>query len=193
MENYLARFLALGSQHSQEEERLDFPQLVSQLLPLVRPAARHAGVRLEEELPGTPIYVMANADALSQLVLNLVVNAVEAASSTPETDQADHNAAWVRVRLAALNADRVELAVEDSGPGPTQAIREEMFEAFATAKSDGVGLGLAVAREVAERHRGSLRWERKQANEREGNCTRFLVNLPHAAEGQQDRAHATGR
>jgi signal transduction histidine kinase len=62
--------------------------------------------------------------------------------------------------------------VVDSGPGLAPAIASRLFEPFVTGKPDGVGLGLAVARQVAEAHGGSVRWVPKS----EGTC--FRIELP---------------
>ena len=63
-------------------------------------------------------------------------------------------------------------AVDDSGSGPPEALRETMLEPFVTGKPEGIGLGLAVARAVAEEHGGALLWERVEGK------TRFAIALP---------------
>jgi nitrogen-specific signal transduction histidine kinase len=64
------------------------------------------------------------------------------------------------------------LEVLDSGPGPPAEIAAKLFEPFVTGKAEGVGLGLAVARQVVESHGGRISWDR------EGGRTRFWVELP---------------
>ena len=64
------------------------------------------------------------------------------------------------------------LAVEDSGAGPEESVRDSMHEPFVTSKPEGIGLGLAVARAVAEEHGGVLAWERTNGR------TRFAISLP---------------
>jgi nitrogen-specific signal transduction histidine kinase len=64
--------------------------------------------------------------------------------------------------------------IRDSGPGPSAEIAERLFEPFATGKRDGIGLGLAVARQAAEAHGGHIRWQR------ETDCTCFQIDLPMA-------------
>src|SRR5262249_31585382 len=74
------------------------------------------------------------------------------------------------------------LEVWDTGPGPAPEVAERLFEPFVTGKPEGVGLGLAVARQVAEAHGGAITWTR------EGGRTCFRVELPAGggavAEGQ---------
>ena len=77
------------------------------------------------------------------------------------------------VRLVAeTRGDRVLLAVEDTGPGPPESIRDTIHEPFVTGKPEGIGLGLAVAKAVAEEHGGGLDWERVDGR------TRFAIRLP---------------
>ena len=73
---------------------------------------------------------------------------------------------------ATATGDRVELAVEDTGAGPPDALRESLGEPFVTGKPEGIGLGLAVAKAVAEAHGGTLAWSRPDGR------TRFAISMP---------------
>src|SRR5439155_2804910 len=66
----------------------------------------------------------------------------------------------------------VILEIHDSGPGPPADIADRLFEPFVTGKPEGVGLGLAVARQVAEAHGGRITWRRDRG------VTRFTIELP---------------
>jgi nitrogen-specific signal transduction histidine kinase len=81
----------------------------------------------------------------------------------------------------------VELAVEDTGPGPPEAIRAALGEPFVTGKPEGIGLGLTVARAVAEEHGGALDWGRAHGR------TRFAISLPAQRLGELAAAAPTGR
>ncbi len=76
------------------------------------------------------------------------------------------------VELVRKPRDRVLLRVGDSGPGPAAAIAGSAVRAFVTDKPDGTGLGLYVARQVAEAHQGTIGWRREQ------DLTWFEVELP---------------
>jgi signal transduction histidine kinase len=108
--------------------------------------------------------VEGDAGQLAQLLLNVLGNAVEAAGP----------GGTVEVHLCGPKAgvDRVVLEVIDSGPGPRPELAGRLFEPFVTGKPEGVGLGLAVARQVAEAHGGRISWHRA------GGRTVFRIELP---------------
>ncbi len=167
MEEYIQRFLTLGSRQSRQPERLDIVEVVNSLLPLVSPAASHASVQLTADLPEAA-WMLGERDGLEHLILNLLLNAIEAAASTDIPQR--------RVRLALTNERRrLVLQVADNGPGPAGSIHASLFDSFVTTKPDGVGLGLAIARQVAADHRGTIAWHR------EGDTTVFQVELPVAS------------
>ena len=64
--------------------------------------------------------------------------------------------------------------MRDTGPGPDRSIHDQLFHSFVTTKPDGFGLGLFVARQIAERHAGRLQWQR------EGDVTCFVFEFPLA-------------
>jgi signal transduction histidine kinase len=172
MEQYIQRFLQLGkSSDSADMRPVDLAALVDDLMPLVAPAARHAGVQLTWTRGDADSTVLGDAERLGQLVINLLINAVEAAA----LDRArTRGPAQVRVELGWPSPDRVLLTVSDTGSGPPAAVEQRLFEPFVTEKPDGVGLGLSVAREIAEQHGGQIAWRRA------GHETVFTVEFPRA-------------
>jgi signal transduction histidine kinase len=102
---------------------------------------------------------------LGQVFANLLENAMYAASPAGE----------VAVRARRVEG-AVELDVEDSGPGVDPATRRRLFEPLITTKEQGVGLGLALVKKIAERHGGSVAY-----SDRPGGGARFTVRLPAAA------------
>jgi signal transduction histidine kinase len=173
MESQLQRFLRVGKQPTQLFiEELELGHLIEELLPLVRPAAQHAGVSLECRISSEAISIRGDAEALGQVVLNLLLNAVEAAQQNGIAQGAKGR---VCVELGTKTNESAELVVADSGAGPSNAVAETLFEPFVTSKSEGAGLGLAVAKEVIVAHGGQIEWNR------ENGMTRFRVTLPVAA------------
>lgn len=170
MERYLRRFLAVGKPREATRHRpVDLAALIEELLPLMRPAARHAGVDLQWDRPATPVTVLGEREGLEQLIINLLLNGIEAASQGEAESDIPIR---VHVAVQVKDTDWVELVVRDSGPGPCDAVTEELFDAFVTAKADGVGLGLWVARQVVEQHGGRILWDH------EPGATCFRVELP---------------
>jgi signal transduction histidine kinase len=170
METYLQRFLQLGKT-SQDSPHIpiDLPALVEDILPLVQPAARHAGVELKWKCRSSSASILGNADRLSQLIVNILVNAVEAAAERKAQTSAPGRAAIV---LEQASPDHITLTVSDSGSGPSDHVQANLFTPFVTGKPDGVGLGLSMAQEIAAEHGGSLTWSRT------AGMTCFQVELP---------------
>jgi len=140
-----------------------------QLGPVVESAAASLtlppDVRLAlEGLEGLPP-VSGDAGQLRQIFANLLQNAIHAASPRGE----------VRVR-GRRGEGRVSLEVADTGPGVDVATRRRLFEPLITTKPNGVGLGLALVRRIAERHGGSVEY----GDRPEGGAL-FTVHLPATA------------
>jgi len=106
---------------------------------------------------------------LSQIVVNLVVNACEALAGVIGDRR-------IRISTASLAGDLVELAVCDTGPGLAPEIASRVFEPFVTTKPEGLGVGLAVCHSIAERHGGRLTAESPPGG---GACMR--LTLPAAS------------
>jgi len=110
----------------------------------VRRAARLETRMPVEVEPGPEVTIRADADQLDQVLINLLDNAVDAAAETG-------GGVRVRWRVTALY---VEVMVEDDGPGISDTAN--LFVPFFTTKPDGSGIGLALSRQIAEAHEGSL-------------------------------------
>lgn len=125
---------------------------------------RKVGVRA-----GPALVVRADVDQLEQLLINLVRNAVDAVLSAPE------GAGDVWVSWAVLSPGAVEVWVEYEGPGLPDT--GNLFVPFFTTRPQGSGIGLALSRQIAEAHGGSLRLE----NRPEGKGCRARLKLPQGA------------
>jgi signal transduction histidine kinase len=186
MESYLQRFMALGRERPLAAEDVSLSAVVEDALSLVRPACVHAGIELEFVPPSQPLSVRGDAEALRQLTVNLVINAVEAAGRQSK-GQAQIFVVLEIAKCKMQNANckmstsnpqslipnpSAALYVRDTGPGPSPDATDRLFEPFVSGKPEGTGLGLYVARHIVEGHRGSIRWQR------EDNMTCFTVELP---------------
>ena len=105
-----------------------------------------AGVRLPEDLPK----IFAHKGQLQEVLINLVRNAIEAM----QADKNDHRV--LQVSSGRHRDDGIILLIEDSGPGIDPKRAENIFDAFVTTKSHGMGLGLALCRLIIDRHSGEL-------------------------------------
>ena len=146
--------------------RCDAGSVGEEVASVLRHEAESRGITLETSFPAGPLEVTASRDALSDVLSNLLVNALEAAP----------RGGRVALRMAA-ESSRAVLSVEDDGPGIPPALRSRVLQPFFTTKAQGTGLGLAiVSRRVAESG-GRLDWECPAAD---GCGTRFRVTLPLA-------------
>ncbi len=137
---------------------------------------REGGHGLELALPEEPAWLEGDAVRLAQIFANLLNNAARF------TDRGG------RIRLAAVRHDAsVAVSVEDSGAGFTPAQAARLFEMFSRGeRSSGLGIGLALARRLAEMHGGTI----EAASEGPGRGARFCVRLPLAEATAQPAATA---
>jgi C4-dicarboxylate-specific signal transduction histidine kinase len=105
---------------------------------------------------------------LQQIVLNLAFNAAEAMADLPEA------ARIIRVTTARLPDGSLTLAMADAGPGLATDQREVVFRPFVTTKATGLGVGLAICRNIAEAHGGTLAF----TDPGPGGGARILLTLP---------------
>src|SRR5690606_5668245 len=112
----------------------------------VRGRAAKQLVELRWRAPKPPTEIEADQDQLQQLLLNLVLNALDAIPS----------AGTVTVELRPVPDGMVELSVRDTGPGIAPHILPKVFETFVSTKETGLGLGIPVSRRIAEDHGGTL-------------------------------------
>jgi signal transduction histidine kinase len=123
-------------------------------------------IQIELDLPPDACPIAGDPVLLQQVLVNLLVNAMDAMDATPAE----------RRRLRVQNqvtAGRVEIAVRDAGTGLPEQLDGKLFEPFVTTKTNGTGIGLTIAHTIVEAHRGSLR----ARNNPDGGAT-FTVTLP---------------
>jgi len=150
------------------KERFDLNAAIEEVIILVRSATNRNGVLVEMRLADGLSLVAGDRVQLQQVLLNLVLNAVEAMGSVE---------AGARKLLISTEQDRTGalVAVRDSGPGIDPTHLKRVFKAFYTTKSGGTGMGLSICRSIIDAHGGRL-WA--EANEPQGAV--FQFTLPNA-------------
>jgi len=168
----IERMRGLLKRKSLELHAVSLQPLVQEVLALVRNDAAARRVTLDFAMPEELPPVAADRVQVSQVLLNLLVNGIDAVSDANAT-----------VRRVAVEARRtgprtVEVTVADSGHGISPEILPRVFEPFVTTKAKGLGIGLAVSRTIVEAHGGRL-WAHN--NDRSGATFRFTLPIAEPA------------
>ena len=162
---------ALTKKSGPQLTRLDIHDAIEEVLALTRGELQRHGVVLHTDLAAGDRPVLGDRVQLQQVLLNLIMNGIQAMAAV--TDRRRE----LTVSVARAEPDRVQVAVEDTGPGLDPAIAQRIFEPFFTTKSDGLGMGLSICRSIIEAHGGHL-W----ASPRAPHGTAFHFTIPIAVE-----------
>jgi C4-dicarboxylate-specific signal transduction histidine kinase len=163
----IARVRTFLQRKPTEHLPVDLNGVVETVRTFLDPELSRRRVTLEVEL-GSPLpEVLGDTVQLQQVLVNLLMNAVDA------MDSVSPGLRLLRVRTAAEREDRVRLDVIDAGPGLDPATRARLFEPFFTTKQSGLGMGLAICRSIVEAHGGRIK-----ALEQAGPGTTLRVWLP---------------
>ena len=145
----IERIRALSGKRPLEFHPLDLNEIAADILRLVSADARRRGITLQSELTYPLPMVKADKVCLQQVILNLIVNAMDAMTATPTGRR--------HITISSeLSGTDVVVAVHDSGPGLPADLLGKLFTPFVTTKSNGVGIGLAIARTIVEAHGGTI-------------------------------------
>jgi C4-dicarboxylate-specific signal transduction histidine kinase len=129
---------------------IDVNSHINAVVTLAAFEARKYGVTIQADL--TPRLPLVEADSIQieQVVLNLILNGIEAMHGIPKPFRR------LQIRTSARVDNTIEVAVIDRGRGFAQEIADQMFNPFFTTKSDGLGMGLSISRSIVEAHGGRL-------------------------------------
>ena len=150
-----------------KNEPMDINEAVMEAISLLETEAAKRRIRVQEELGSDVPMAYAEPMMIEQLLINLVRNAMDAMSETPDQDR------LVRVRTETGPDNVVLVSVIDRGCGIPPEIADKLFDSFFTTKPDGMGMGLKVCRSVAEQHMGRLWFEPA-----DGGGTTFILQIP---------------
>jgi two-component system sensor kinase FixL len=162
----IARVREMAMRRESAPEAVNLNDAVHSVLSLLGKQLSFDKVEVEEELANELPVVRADRVQVEQVVMNLLMNALDAMREVPQGKR--------RLHIRTANGgDEVRLTVRDTGPGLGQSELQRVFEHFYTTKSQGMGVGLSICRTLAEAHGGRL-W----AEARKGEGASFHLALP---------------
>lgn len=149
-----------------ELKNIDLNDVARETAEFISALAAARQVDLRAFIGSTPLPIRGDRIQLQQVILNLIVNAMDAMASLPDAER--------RIVIStAREDDFAEISVSDTGPGIPPAKIKEIFEPFFTTKPHGMGMGLSIARTIVEAHNGRV-W----AGNKAGSGVAFYVRLP---------------
>jgi C4-dicarboxylate-specific signal transduction histidine kinase len=163
----ISRVRALANKTDIEKRPLDVNDVITEVIPLVQRELMSHQVSLQMELAPTLPTVLGDRVQLQQVIINLVMNGIEAMQSLTDRPRE------LVIQSHQDETEQVLVSVTDCGVGISAEDPERLFDAFFTTKSSGLGMGLSICRSIMEAHGGRL-WA--TANLPHG--ARFLFTLP---------------
>ncbi len=162
----VSRVRALVKKAPPRTEAVDIDEVILEVLDLSRSKLQRNGILLRTQLPSGKPLVRADRIQLQQLVLNLVLNAVEAMSEPGDAPRE------LSISSRREGANEIVVEVRDSGHGLLPETLERIFDPFFTTRPDGMGMGLSISRSIVVAHGGRL-WA--MANEPRGAVFQFAL------------------
>lgn len=175
LEKLLQAFLDFARPASLETQDVDLADVVRRTVEFLSKKAEVRDIAIECRLPEGPLLVEADATQLRQVLLNLLLNALDVVDNrgTIWIDAIADGDAQVSLNTDGLSQTCVYLRVSDNGPGLPPDGRDRIYEPFFSTKDTGLGLGLAISQRIIDAHGGQL-----VAFDREGGGAVFEIQLP---------------
>jgi PAS domain S-box-containing protein len=170
----IGRIRSLAKKAPPRREPLDINQVISEATALTQAEMQRSAVRLQSLLADDLPLVSADRVQLQQVMINLIVNAVEAMVAAGDGPRE------LTILSGRDNANDAVIEVQDTGPGLDPEKFERFFQSFYTTKPDGIGMGLAISRSIAEAHGGELS---AAPNQPRGAVFRLTLPLEEAPSG----------
>ncbi|MGH7846768.1 MAG: PAS domain-containing sensor histidine kinase, partial [Candidatus Binatia bacterium] len=146
----IGRIRSLTKKAPPQKDWLDVNETIHEVIALARSEIQRNNIALETQLSEQVPVVLADRVQLQQVILNLVMNAIEAMSGLSNGPRE------LLIRSGTNESKQVVISVQDSGPGIDPENLDHLFEAFYTTKPQGLGMGLAISRSIIESHGGRL-------------------------------------
>ncbi|MDB5396249.1 MAG: domain S-box-containing protein [Rhodospirillales bacterium] len=144
------RIRALLKNVATERSAVDINEAIDELLTLTRNEFQRHRVSVRAEFTANLPLIIADRVQIQQVVLNLVMNAIEAMNTVEDRPRI------LTIRSAPEGNDQIRVSVTDVGIGLSPIDRKRIFESFFTTKPDGMGIGLSISRSIVEAHQGQL-------------------------------------
>jgi PAS domain S-box-containing protein len=167
----IAHIRALTKRVDSPREKLDVNELIREVIVLVADEAKRNSVTIHGQFADDLSPVAGDRVEVQQVVLNLILNAIEAMSGVSE------RARDLVITTRNLDPDQIQVTVEDSGKGVDPQSMSKIFDSFYTTKPSGMGMGLSISRSIIRTHDGQL-W----ATARNGPGAMFHFTLPRCGD-----------
>jgi len=146
----IGRIRALVKKMPPRRDLLDINESIGDVIALTQTEMQRTGVKLQSRLTHNLPLVSADRVQLQQIMINLIVNAIEAMAG------ASNGSRELKIVSGIDDRNDVFVEVQDTGPGLDPEKLDRLFQSFYTTKPDGIGMGLAISRSIAEAHGGRL-------------------------------------
>ncbi len=174
LNNMVHELLYYSRPNEPQKSSVQLGAIIHATLQLVRLNPDSRRVTINQDIPAQLPALTGDHDQLKQVLLNLIINAIQAVDN--------HGQIWIS---ATSTADRVVISIEDNGRGIAPDQLNRLFDPFYTTRSDGTGLGLAVVQKIVTLHEGEIR-----VDNRDTGGARFVISLPISKESQDDQSQA---
>jgi signal transduction histidine kinase len=167
------RIRQLFKKGTSQRELVDVNEIIREMMVLLRGETRRYNIILATELTADLPQVMADRVQLQQVLMNLMINGIEAMKDTDGTRE-------LAIKSRRLQNEEIVVSVTDSGVGLPPQQKEQIFNSFFTTKPHGTGMGLRISRSIIESHGGRL-W----AADNSPRGASFSFSLPSKAEAPE--------
>lgn len=173
LERSIQMFLDFARPPTLEKRTFEVREILEQIVQLLEARAERQGARIQRRFPDEPLLLQADVGQIRQVVLNLLLNALDA---VPQ-------GGTITLELRKESGGWLALSVADSGCGLPAGLGTQIFEPFVSTKETGLGLGLSICKRIVEAHEGEI----QAANRPEGGAV-FTVRLPCALPSSEPEA-----
>ncbi|WP_316251794.1 sensor histidine kinase [Paraburkholderia sp. UCT31] len=164
----IVRIREMAVRRVPEHKLVSLDELIDEALVFLRPEIQSRGVTVSHRFALGGLKVLADRIQLQQVIVNLLVNAMQA------MEQAGSPERKITIRTTVRDASTLCCAIEDSGPGIAPEHVGRLFESFFTTKENGMGLGLPICRSILESHHGRIAADNASAH----GGARFYFTIP---------------